>query len=76
MMTPLVVSIDGDEDGGVVIHADLPNLYYGSGPLSGALNGPDGEQLQRTSMGLTLFSRTALHLQQPSRTEYNARVVI
>ena len=42
----------------------------GQVPLSGALNGPDGEQLQRTSTCLTL------HLQQPSRTLHNAGLVI
>ena len=39
------------------------NLYYGSvkSSLSDALNGPDGEQLQRTSICLMLFSQAAVH---------------
>ena len=38
------------------------NLYYGSvkSSLSDALNGPDGEQLQRTSICLMLFSQAAV----------------
>ena len=39
------------------------NLYYGSvkSSLSDALNGPDGEQLQRASICLMLFSQAAVH---------------
>ena len=63
MMTPLIVSlvmmrimVQGFMQG-------TSNLYYGSvkSSLSDALNGPDGEQLQRASICLMLFSQAAVH---------------
>ena len=68
--------LDGDEEGDVVLHANPPKpvLWVRSSCLSGALNGPDWEQLQRTSMCLT--SNCTVHLQRASRTLGTAGVVI
>ena len=61
-MTPLIVNlvmmrimVQGFMQG-------TSNLYYGSvkSSLSDALNGPDGEQLQRASICLMLFSQAAV----------------
>ena len=68
--------VNGDDDQMMVFHAcSGQTCTMGQVSLSSALNRPDGEQLQRTSMCLTMFSPNALHLQQVFPTEC-ASVVI